>query len=186
METEIEESLGSRVRAARELRGLTLRRLATMAGLSSGFLSQLENDRSNASVASLRNLATALGVSAAELIEGRIKDSRGVLRKSERPRIHMSDGLTKLSLTRPPLRNLEIYTGDIEPGGSTGGEHYAHGNAQEFVMCLRGNIELAVGDEKHLLEAGDSIEYLSSTEHGLRNIGEDTAEVLWVISPPTA
>ncbi len=129
METEIEESLGSRVRAARELRGLTLRRLATMAGLSSGFLSQLENDRSNASVASLRNLATALGVSAAELIEGRIKDCRGVLRKSERPRIHMADGLTKFSLTRPPLRNLEIYTGDIEPGGSTGGEHYSHGNA---------------------------------------------------------
>ncbi len=53
-------------------------------------------------------------------------------------------------------------------------------------MCLRGSIELAVGDEKHLLEAGDSIEYLSSTEHGLRNIGEDTAEVLWAISPPAA
>lgn len=186
METEAEGTLGSRIRAARELRGLTLRRLADMAGLSSGFLSQLENDRSNASVASLRNLATALGVSAAELIEGHLRDSRGVLRHSERPRIHMSDGLTKFSLTRPPLRNLEIYTGELEPGGSTGGENYTHGSAQEFVMCLHGRIELAVGDELHLLGAGDSIEYLSSTAHGLRNVGDDTAEVLWVISPPTA
>ncbi|MFJ6415284.1 helix-turn-helix domain-containing protein [Paeniglutamicibacter sp. NPDC091659] len=185
METEAVETLGARVRAARELRGLTLRRLASMTGLSSGFISQLENDRSNASVASLRSLASALGVSAAELIEGRIKDSQGVLRKDQRPRIHMADGLTKFSLTRAPLRNLEIYSGYLEPGGSTGDEHYSHGNAQEFVMCINGRIELFVGDEKHVLDAGDSIEYLTSSEHGLRNIGDDTAEVLWVISPPT-
>ena len=186
METETAETLGARVRAARELRGLTLRRLATLTGLSSGSISQLENDRSNASIASLRSLATALGVSAAELIEGRIKDSQGVLRKDQRPRIHMADGLTKFSLTRAPLRNLEIYSGLLEPGGSTGDEHYSHGNAQEFVTCLNGRIELVVGGEKHILESGDSIEYLTSVEHGLSNIGDEIAEVLWLSPrPPT-
>lgn len=185
MDVDEEETLGSRLRAARELRGLTLRRLATMTGLSSGFISQLENDRSNASVASLKQLATALGVSTAELIEGRMKDSQGVLRKNERPQIRMADGLTKFILTRAPLRNLEICTANIEPGGSTGAEPYQHGNSQEFVMCLNGRVELAIGEERHILETGDSIEYLSSIEHGLRNLGTDTAEVLWVASPPT-
>lgn len=185
METEVEETLGSRVRAARELRGLTLRRLAIMTGLSSGFISQLENDRSNASVASLKNLATALGVTTAELIEGNFKDSRGVLRKADRPKIAMAEGLTKFILTRAPLRNLEICTAEIEPGGGTGAEPYTHGQSQEFVLCIRGRIELFVGEEKYILEPGDSIEYLSSTEHGLRNLGDDTAEVIWVVSPPT-
>ena len=185
IEAEDTGTLGARVRAARELRGLTLRRLASTTGLSPGFISQLENDRSNASVASLRNIAAALGVSAADLIDGNAKDSQGVLRKARRPRIHMADGLTKFSLSRAPLRNLEIYSGHLEPGGSTGAEHYRHGNAQEFVMCLKGRIELAVGEEIHVLDAGDSIEYLTSVEHGLRNIGDADAEVLWVISPPT-
>ncbi len=185
MEPHAEDTLGSRLRAARELRRITLRKLSTMTGLSSGFISQLENDRSNASVASLKNLAHALGVSTAELIEGRIKNSQGVLPKAERPTIPMADGLTKFILTRAPLRNLEICTAEIEPGGGTGREHYRHGNSQEFVLCLRGRVRLYVGKESYTLEAGDSIEYLSSTEHGLLNIGKDAAEVLWAVSPPT-
>ncbi|GAA4371101.1 helix-turn-helix domain-containing protein [Paeniglutamicibacter cryotolerans] len=185
-DAETEETLGSRIRSARELRGLTLRRLASTTGLSSGFISQLENDRSNASVASLKNLATALGVSTAELIEGGIKESRGVLRRADRRSITMADGLTKFILTKAPLRNLEICTADIEPGGSTGAQHYFHGNSQEFVLCLKGRVELYLADEVHILEPGDSIEYVSSTEHGLRNLDRETAEVLWVVSPPTS
>ncbi|WP_240629731.1 helix-turn-helix domain-containing protein [Specibacter cremeus] len=184
--TGIEESLGSRIRAARELRGLTLRRLAGLTGLSSGFVSQLENDRCNASVASLKKVAMALGVTTAELIEGRPQESRGVLRRADRPRLEASDGLTKFILTRAPLRNLEICTGEIEPGGGTGAETYTHGNSQEFLLCLRGRVEVRVGAEVHLLDAGDSIEYLTSRLHGLYNIGADSAEVLWVVSPPTA
>lgn len=185
MATDDAGTLGARVRSARELRGLTLRRLASATGLSPGFISQLENDRSNASVASLRSIASALGVSAAELIDGNPRESQGVPRKARRPRIHMADGLTKFSLSRSPLRNLEIYSGRLEPGGSTGEGHYSHGNAQEFVMCLEGRIELSIGEEIHILDAGDSIEYRTSVEHGLRNIGDADAEVLWVISPPT-
>lgn len=180
------ETLGSRVRAARELRGLTLRRLSAMTGLSAGFISQVEHEHSNASVASLKTLATALGVSTSELIEGGLKDSQGVLRKTQRPQVQMADGVTKFFLTRAPLRNLEICTAYIEPGGSTGAEHYKHGHSQEFVMCLSGRVELGVGEEKYTLEAGDCIEYLSSIVHGLRNLGDDTAEVLWVVAPPTS
>ncbi|MFL4473361.1 helix-turn-helix domain-containing protein [Paeniglutamicibacter sp. MACA_103] len=186
MDSDANDTLGFRVKAARELRGLTLRKLSTATGLSPGFISQLENNRSNASVATLKNLASALGVSTAELIEGSIRNSQGVLLKADRPTIRMADGLTKFILTRAPLRNLEICTADIEPGGSTGHEHYRHGNSQEFVMCLRGRVHLDVGEEKHVLEAGDSIEYLSSIEHGLRNLEQESAEVLWVVSPPTS
>lgn len=182
---EASHTLGSRIRAARELRGLSLRQLAAATKLSPGFISQLENNHSNASVANLKNIATVLGVGMAELMEGRLRDSQGVLRKEERPVIQMSDGLTKFILTRTPLRNLEVYTATIEPGGSTGSELYSHGHAQELVLCLKGHIELFVGSETHRLAPGDSIEYLTNLKHGLRNIGTTDAEVLWVMSPPT-
>src|SRR6476620_9803336 len=35
------------------------------------------------------------------------------------------------------------------------------------------------------LEPGDSIDYRSSTPHRISNTGQDLAEVMWIISPPS-
>jgi transcriptional regulator with XRE-family HTH domain len=181
---EHEQTIGHRIRAARELRGISLRRLAQSTGLSSGFLSQLENGRSNASVATLKKLAEALGATTAELIDGTSPEGR-VLRKADRPAFHAGDGLVKYLLTRTPQRNLEVYTGEIEAGGGTGDELYVHGNAQEVLVCLSGRVEVRLAAESYVLDGGDSIEYLSSTPHGLRNVAGTGSEVMWILSPPT-
>lgn len=53
---------GQRVRALREQRGLTLRELARRAGVSSAYLSRLEDDYTNPKLAELRLVASALEV----------------------------------------------------------------------------------------------------------------------------
>jgi transcriptional regulator with XRE-family HTH domain len=179
-----EQSIGHRIRAARELRGISLRRLAQLTGVSSGFLSQLENEHSNASVATLKKIAEALGSTTAELIDGTRPEGR-VLRKAARPAFHSGGGLTKYLLTGTPQRNLEIYTGELEVHGGTGEELYVHGNAQEVLVCLKGRVEVRLSGESYVLESGDSVEYLSSTPHGLRNMAQTLSEVMWIISPPT-
>ena len=63
--TEID--VGERLRAIRRSRRCTLRTVATRSGLSESFLSQVERGRSSASIASLRRIADALGVSMADL-----------------------------------------------------------------------------------------------------------------------
>jgi transcriptional regulator with XRE-family HTH domain len=179
-----EQSIGHRIRAARELRGISLRSLAQLTGVSSGFLSQLENEHSNASVATLKKIAEALGTTTAELIDGTRPEGR-VLRKADRPAFHSGDGLNKYLLTGSPQRNLEVYAGELEVHGGTGEELYTHGNAQEVLVCLKGRVEVRLSGESHVLESGDSVEYLSSTPHGLRNLAHGESEVMWIISPPT-
>ena len=83
------------------------------------------------------------------------------------------------------MRNLEVYSGVFEPAGATGDDAYTHGNSQEIFIVIRGEIELELGGEIHRLAAGDSIEYLSSVPHKASNIGSETAEVIWITSPPT-
>ena len=178
------QPIGHRIRSARELLGVSLRRLAQQTGVTSGFLSQLENGHSNASVATLKRIAEALGSTTAELIDGDRPDGR-VLRKADRPTFHSGGGLTKYLLTRTPQRNLEVYAGVLEVHGGTGEELYVHGNAQEVLVCLKGRVEVRIAGELHILESGDSVEHLSSTPHGLRNIAEGTSEVMWITSPPT-
>ena len=61
--------VGERLRAIRRLRRVTLKTVADRADLSESFLSQVERGRANASVASLKRIAAALGVNVADLFE---------------------------------------------------------------------------------------------------------------------
>jgi transcriptional regulator with XRE-family HTH domain len=180
-----ENDLGARVRAFRTLRRMSLRALAESTGLSPSFLSQFENGRTNASIGSLRRLAECLGVRLSDLVEQEVRPINTVLRKADRPQLPIGNGASKFVITQPPLRYVEIYVSEFLPGGSTGTGPYVHGDAQEVVLVLRGVVALYLGDIKHELLAGDSIEYTSSTPHRIVNEGITDAEVLWVTSPPT-
>ncbi len=63
-------TVGSRLRALRQRRRLTLRQVAQRTGLSVSLLSQVERAESAASVASLHKIATALNTSLHSLFEG--------------------------------------------------------------------------------------------------------------------
>src|ERR687884_1913435 len=80
-----EVEVGERLRALRQFRRCTLRTIAERSGLSESFLSQVERGRSSASIASLKRIADALGVSMADLFEPGGPPWARVLRRGERP-----------------------------------------------------------------------------------------------------
>ena len=177
--------VGVRLRELRGLRRLTLREVAERADLSESFLSQVERGRSSASVGSLRRIADALGVEISDLFAPLVPTRPKVLRRDDRPGLAFGVLGRKLMLTPRPLHELEVFVGELERGGSTGEEQYAHGTSEELFVVLRGSVRLELGDDVHELEPGDSILYRSSTPHRIVNAGEDLAEVMWIISPPS-
>src|SRR6476659_8208245 len=74
--------LGERLRAIRQLRRKTLKEVAGAAGISESFLSQLERGRTNATIATLQRLATALGIDVSDLFST----------TAARPRVLRRDG----------------------------------------------------------------------------------------------
>lgn len=184
MPVEDEAALGERVALLREVRGMSLRSLAAAAGVSSSFLSQLENGRTNASVASLRKIAAALGVTPAQLLDDSPAHTRGVLAAAQRPTLPL-EGAQKFVVSLPPLRNLEVYAGVFEPGGSTGSDFYTHGQSQEMLIVTEGEIVLELGKERYVMQTDDSIEFLSSVPHRVLNESTAQAKVIWINSPPT-
>ena len=173
------------MRDIRRFRRATLRTIAERAGVSESFLSQVERGRASASVASLRRIAGALGVSVADLFDSSGPPQPRVLRRDDRPSLGFGVLGTKRLLTPRPLQHLEVFVGDLDVGGSTGEEPYAHGDSEELLIVLTGNVQLELGGDVHELEAGDSIDYRSSTPHRVTNIGDERAEVIWIISPPS-
>jgi transcriptional regulator with XRE-family HTH domain len=178
--------VGERLRAIRTLRRLTLRTVAERTGLSESFLSQVERGRANASVASLKRIAAALGVNVADLFEPNGARTRPrVLRREARPALAFGTLGRKYMLTPRPLEHLQVIVGELGAGGSTGDEPYTHGDSEELLVVLAGVVHLQLGTEVFELREGDSIDYRSSTPHRLTNAGEGTAEVMWIISPPS-
>jgi transcriptional regulator with XRE-family HTH domain len=177
-------SIGARIRAFRKMRRLTLKSVAMHAGVSESFLSQVERGNSGASVSTLRLIAEALGLSLSDLFSESDAPHHRVLRPEDRPKI-LAKGVVKQMLTQRPLRELEVLEGEFQPGASTGGVEYTHGDSQELLYVLDGTVELMLGGERYTLTGGCTMEYRSSVAHGVTNTGAGTARLLWIISPPS-
>jgi transcriptional regulator with XRE-family HTH domain len=67
---------GDRIREIREELAMTQDRLAELAGISKGFLSDVENNKRNISSDNLLKIADALGASADYLLRGETKQAR--------------------------------------------------------------------------------------------------------------
>src|SRR5258707_12240772 len=63
----VQVEVGERLRAIRQLRRKTLKEIASAAGISESFLSQLERGRTNATIATLQRLSTAPGIEGSDL-----------------------------------------------------------------------------------------------------------------------
>lgn len=181
----VEVDVGERLRELRRFRRATLRTIADRSGLSESFLSQVERGRSSASIASLRKIADALGVTMADLFGPDGVPGPKVLRRHERPTLAFGVLGKKALLTPRPLHHFEVFVGELEVGGSTGEQPYVHGDSEELVVVLSGTVQLDLGGELFDLESGDSIDYRSSTPHRVSNTGQELAEVMWIISPPS-
>lgn len=179
----IMDEIGERLRHLRKSRGLSVRALARMADLSPSFISQLERGKTNATIPSLMRITGALGISTG----GLLSDESLVMRPQHHADRHplTYGGYREYVLSRRPSAHFEVFLGVLKPGSAEAPEKYASGHSEEFCYVISGKVLCHVGDETYPMEAGDAIEYLSSIPGRIENAGDETAQVLWVIGPPT-
>jgi transcriptional regulator with XRE-family HTH domain len=174
--------VGAQLRAARLAARRSMAEVAEEAGLTKGFLSKLERDLANVSVASLIRLCDALGVSVGSLFQ----PSKGeVVRADERPTINFGGtGIKEYLLTPVHERRMQAILSDIAPGGGSGDEPYALPADVELVFIMAGRLEITIEGELIVLEAGDAFTFTAKAEHSWRAATDcGPTRVLWVVSP---
>ncbi|HEY2956161.1 MAG TPA: cupin domain-containing protein [Candidatus Eisenbacteria bacterium] len=174
--------LGRKIRDLRLRRGLTVQQLAVASGLSKGFISQVENERTSPSLATLRDMAAALHTSVAYLVVEE-EPVPHVVRAHERTRVHVGGNTSKVEvLSAQPKRNLELLMAELPPGMSAGDKrHYHHG--EECLLCLEGRVTMTCGDRELVLEAGDSCHIDGRVPHAVENCGSGVARVIIAMTP---
>jgi len=176
--------LGARIRHARRLTHMTMTQLATKAGCSESLISKIENGQATPSLAMLHRIAAALDTNIAELTTEEAPLESPILPQGKRSVIKTGDGiaLERLVLAkRGGLLQANIHI--IQPGGETDGQIVHVG--EEVGYLLEGKIELTLGEERHIIRAGDAFTFSSKIPHGYRNIGRVVARILWVNTPAT-
>lgn len=186
----MERKIQKRIREYRKERGLTLRQLAERAGCTPSYISQLEKGLTVPSLSMVGKLAAALNITVIDLFSEGSDGEQGDwhLRKADRKIIDYPDGKisTQLLVTRISRKKMEPLVSSIEPGGtSDASEGMAHPmGTEEFVLVMKGEIDFTIdGKEIHVCE-GDTLSFDGTLPHRWVNNGNETAEVLFVFSPP--
>lgn len=172
-------SLGNRLREVRLAQGRTLPEVAEATGLTKGFLSQVERDLAAPSVATLVKICSALDLAMSALFEG---PNTAFVTSTQRPRIEMGGhGLIEHLLTPSAGARIAVIESVIEPGGGSGEEPYALRSEGEFVYVIAGQLEITVGSETFLMNAGDALSFSARDPHSWHNPSRtDSTHVLWV------
>ncbi len=176
--------LGVRIRHARRVVHLTLTQVAAKAGCSESLISKIENGQATPSLAMLHRIAVALDTNIAALTSEDAPLESPVLHQGKRPVIQTGGGiaLERLVLAkRGGLLQANIHI--VQPGVETDGQIVHAG--EEVGYLLQGRIELLLGDERHVIQAGDAFTFSSQIPHGYRNPGTTEARILWVNTPAT-
>lgn len=172
--------IGATVRFHRMNRQLRQSDIAEKSGMSVSFISQFERGLTDASVNTLTKVCNALGITVGQLFNSSSGESR-VLRREDARHIDLL-GATKVVYSRPAMAATDLYTVAFPIAGSTGDKRYVHDGQAELVLCTRGFVGVELNSVQHILRAGDSIDFPSETPHRIVNIGNEQAEVVWLIT----
>lgn len=173
--------IGARLRAARMDRGMTIGRVAELTGLTKGFISQVERDKTAGSVASLMAICNALNLHISALFE---PPSVYLVRHGERVASKMTGaGVQDFLLSPPASGQVQVIETVIEPGGGSDPQPYRLPVDAECVVVLEGTLEVQIEGRTYQLQVGDALSFRARDPHIWRNPSDDeVARVIWVLS----
>jgi quercetin dioxygenase-like cupin family protein len=171
------------LREQRRRLNLTLQEVAERAGITKGFLSEVERDRAAPSVATLLKLRDALSLSVSSLFRSSLPQ---VVRRGERQQIPYGGvGLSCSLLSARNAHRLIVVHGEFKPGGQSGSEPHSMDSDEEIIIILAGTLEITVKNERHTLRAGDSITFDPRTPHLYRNPSKrEVTRTICIMAPP--
>ncbi|MEI7025344.1 helix-turn-helix domain-containing protein [Paenibacillus sp. y28] len=164
--------IGSTIRAIRKRKNITIAQICEATGLSQGFMSQVETNKTSPSISTLDNIAQALDVPLAYLLLR--KDERmQIIRKNER-RVTTSGSQNVKIEHLCSNKGMRLLIAEMPPGSSSGDAPHAH-EGKEVHVVMQGTVRAEQGEDSAVLEEGDSFTWNACTPHLVRNIGEETA-----------
>lgn len=173
--------IGSKIKRLRQQLNLSQSELADRCELTKGYISQLENDLTSPSIATLIDILAALGTDLSHFFE-KEDDARIVF--SENDFIEKQDGGMTLKWIIPNAQKneMEPVLVELQEGASTA-DDFPH-EGEEFGFVLEGRVAVTLGSRTNICKKGETFYYTADKPHSIKNCGKSTAKFIWVSTPP--
>lgn len=176
--------IGEKIRRLRIEKQLTQEELANRCELSKGFISQVENDLTSPSIATLIDILEILGTNLTEFFSD-AKEERVTFTYEDMFETESEElGYSLMWLVPNAQKNeMEPIMITLEPGGRYIEEEPHEG--EEFGYVLSGSIFLHLGERKYKVKKGESFYYQPRENHYISNSSRTPAKVIWISTPPS-
>ena len=176
--------IGSKIKSMRMEKQLTQEELANRCELSKGFISQLENNLTSPSIATLIDILEILGTNLREFFN-EIDPERITFKKEDMFETEDEELKYHLKWLIPNSQKnmMEPIIITLYPGGQYKEEKPHEG--EDFGYVVAGNILLHLGDRVNKVKKGESFYFKPRMNHYISNPGKTTAKVIWVSTPPS-
>ena len=187
---------GSRIREMRKRRGLTLKEVAEATGYTIGHISQIERDLKSPSLVALRKIAACLNCSEVWLImddselsaksseEGKKSKESYLMRKENRipmkiPEIDVSYSIfTPSKLPNAQEAQMAGLIVRLKPNTWVTEKMISHGNYDESLLLLKGELELRIDNSTYMIYEGDSFYIPKNCLHNYLNTSNEEATII--------
>jgi len=180
------ESLGDRIRKAREIHNLTIQELSTRTGIDTDILKRIEANKMIPPLGELVKLGKALETRMSFFISPGSDKPMTLVRADQRKEVSRHLGRSsvrygyfyeslapeKANRLMEPFMIRLTPTEEVQPSTHDG---------QEFLFVLDGHIVAQVGNQTEHLGPGDAIYYDSSEPHFVKCVGGKEAKILAVL-----
>ena len=187
---------GRRIREMRKRRGLTLKEVAEATGYTIGHISQIERDLKSPSLVALRKIAACLKCSEVWLImddselsaksseEGKKSKESYLVRKENRipmkiPEIDVSYSIfTPSKLPNAQEAQMTGLIVKLKPNTWVTEQMISHGNYDESLLLLKGELELRIDNSTYMIYEGDSFYIPKNCLHNYLNTSNEEATII--------
>jgi transcriptional regulator with XRE-family HTH domain len=172
-----EKTVGENIRAIRLASRASLTEVAKRAKST---LSKIENGQTSSPISTLVPIAAALGVHLGDFFREKKASTRYILTRKEKGKVIVRDG-SRFGYAYEALaidflnKPVEPFLLTISPGDKVGSfRHKGH----EFFYMISGKIEFTHGEEKMVMQSGDSLYIDSTITHRTRLLSKTPARFL--------
>ncbi len=181
-------SIGSNINRIRLEKGISMKNLASAAGVTVSLISQIEHDKANPSINTLLAISTALNTDIRNFFQGYAPaEPAAVVHPQDRVCVGSpAKGWIQQYLTNSDLKKFSVTYNCVAPGASTDKIPEVNNPSQggyEFGYIIKGELMVKVEKSTYLLKEGDAITFEGEKKHSLTNLSKDATEIVWVVIP---
>jgi transcriptional regulator with XRE-family HTH domain len=173
----IQNALGESLRLRRKELKLSMQSVADQAGLSVGFISQVERGLTAPSLASLASIARVLGLPLSTLLE-QPNEGQEMTRGARREAYAVPGADTSYERLSTRFEGSKLHSVIVHEPPGYRSEPINHAGEEMFYM-LRGSITVEIEGKVRVLHQGDSIHFDSRKTHSTWNHTDEPVSILW-------